>query len=375
MRRFKTIRRSLLDRSRSGVSGATLLVVVFAASLWTSLVGCSKGPSNAPPPKPVTVSANTETPANVDIPLGLPLFEVPPDNLMTAEKIELGKKLFFDTNLSSDRSMSCATCHDEQTGWSNGQAFAVGIDGTVGTRNTPTLFNVAYNRFQFWDGRAATLEKQALGPILNPAEMMLTSHEEIVARVSEKPEYHELFSKAFDDGITPTNVAKAIASFERTILAGDAPYDRFQNGDLDSLSPSAQRGMKLFFGGRARCGACHPAPFFTDSLFYNLGVGMDKDNPDLGRRNVTNMESSTGKFKTPTLRNIAMTAPYMHDGSMKTLDEVMEFYIKGGHKNPYLDGDVVKIRMNAEEKQELITFMVEGLTSSDPLDRPTAMNP
>ena len=299
------------------------------------------------------------------------MIKTPADNPLTTEKIALGKQLFFDTDLSADRSMSCATCHEEKKGWSNGERFAKGVDGTMGKRNTPTLYNVAFNRFQFWDGRAGTLEKQALGPILNPIEMALESHEELIARVSEKPKYREMFAEAFADGITVSNVAKAIACFERTILAGDTPYDRFQAGDRDALSEKAQRGMKLFFSGKSRCGACHPAPLFSDSLFYNLGVGMDQENPDVGRKAVTSLDSSTGKFKTPTLRNVAKTAPYMHDGSMQTLDEVMEFYIKGGHKNPFLDGDVVKIRMNKEEKEELIAFMVEGLTSVDQSTNPS----
>lgn len=331
-----------------------------------SLLGCSQ---NAP--EPVRITKHTVTPADIDIPLGLPMIKTPPDNPLSKEKIALGKKLFFDTNLSADRSMSCATCHDETKGWSNGERFAKGVDGTVGKRNTPTLYNVAFNRFQFWDGRAGTLEKQALGPLLNPEEMALASHEELVERVGENEEYQQLFDQAFEDGITPNNIAKAVACFERTILAGDTPYDRFQAGDSTALSEKAQRGMKLFFGGRSRCGACHPAPQFSDSLFYNLGVGMDLEQPDMGRKEVTGMDSSTGKFKTPTLRNISKTAPYMHDGSMQTLDEVMEFYIKGGHKNPYLDQDVVKIRMNKEEKEEVIAFMVEGLTSPDPPAMPT----
>ena len=333
--------------------------------------------SRAPLPSAPTIAGEfSPTPAEVPIPLGLPKLKIPARNELTQEKIALGKRLFFDANLSADRTMSCATCHDPNKGWSNDKQFATGVDGTVGRRNTPTLFNVAYNRFQFWDGRASTLEKQALGPILNPEEMALDSHETLVARVSEDPEYQRMFAAAFADGISVDNVAKAIASFERTILAGDTPYDRFQAGDEDALSEQARRGMRLYFrGNRTRCVACHPAPLFTDSLFYNLGVGMDKPNPDVGFKATSKFDSDMGKFKTPTLRNIAKTAPYMHDGSMKTLDEVMDFYIKGGHRNPYIDNDVVKLRINEQEKQEIIAFMVEGLTSPSANETANAVEP
>lgn len=339
----------------------TIVLLLTSAAVAAGWFVRFRDPAPSPPP---VVSKLSITPADIEIPLGLPLVKTPPQNELSQERIALGKKLFFDPNLSADRTMSCATCHDPDKGWSNGEQFAIGVDGTVGKRNTPTLFNVAYNRFQFWDGRAATLEKQALGPILNPAEMAIDSHETIVARVSEDTEYQRMFAAAFVDGVSAANVAKAIASFERTILAGDTPYDRFQAGDKDALSEQAKRGMRLFFhGNRTRCLACHPAPLFSDSLFYNLGVGMDKPNPDVGFKAVSKFDSDMGKFKTPTLRNIAKTAPYMHDGSMKTLDEVMDFYIKGGHRNPYLDNDVVKLRINEQEKQEIIAFMVEGLTS------------
>ncbi|MEM7316817.1 MAG: cytochrome c peroxidase, partial [Planctomycetota bacterium] len=285
--------------------------------------------------------------------------------------IELGRELFFDTNLSSDRSMSCATCHDPEKGWGNGEAVAVGVNGQAGRRNVPTIINAAYYRSLFWDGRAGSLEGQALSPILSKDEMGMGTHEALVERLQEDDHYQSLFDKAFTDGITATNVALALASYQRTIVAGNTPYDRYLAGDKTAMSESARRGMKLFLNERkTRCIRCHEPPMFIDMIYHNIGVGMDQDSPDLGRYEITKLESNKGKFKVPTVRNVKLTAPYMHDGSIATLEEVVEFYDKGGHPNPYLS-DVMrgKLNLTKQEKADLVAFMAEGLTS-DTLPQP-----
>jgi cytochrome c peroxidase len=297
------------------------------------------------------------------VPLGLKPVPVPADNPMTPEKVALGKQLYFDPRLSVDDTISCASCHDPKKGWSNGERFATGVRGQVGGRNAPTIINAAYSELQFWDGRARLLEGQALGPIQNPIEM---DHkiEDCVAKLNKIPGYREQFRKVFGTEVTAENLAKAIAAFERTVLSGNAPYDRFKAGDAQALSEAAQRGMKIFFG-KGHCAACHSGPNFSDHAFHNIGVGMDKPNPDLGRYEVTKQLGDRGAFKTPTLREIARHAPYMHDGSLATLEEVIEYYNKGGIPNPQLDEEIFPLNLTAAEKADLVTFLKEGLSSPD----------
>ncbi len=309
------------------------------------------------------VMTHTETPRVIDIPVGLPEVEAPPENPTTEEKVALGRRLFFDADLSLDRSISCASCHDPEKGWTNGEQFAVGVGGATGTRNTPTILNAAYNRRQFWDGRVRTLEAQALGPIMNPVEMAMPSPEALVDRIREDPEYEELFAAAFPDGITAANVGRALAAFQRTVLAGNTPYDRFQAGDREALSPAARNGLDVFLK-KGNCANCHKPPLFTDHLFYNLGVGMEKEDPDVGFYAVTELPTSVGRFKTPTVREVAKTAPYMHDGSISTIAEVVDFYDKGGQPNPNLDRGMRPLRLTDQEKRDLVQFMVEGLSSN-----------
>ncbi|MCA9216084.1 MAG: cytochrome-c peroxidase, partial [Planctomycetales bacterium] len=279
------------------------------------------------------------------------------------EKIELGRKLFFDKNLSLDRSMSCATCHDPEKGWSNGLQFAVGVTGESGNRNVPTIVNSVYSTRQFWDGRASSLEAQALGPMTNPIEMAMPSIEAVLERIRENEDYVVEFKQAFPDGLSRTNLGRAIASFERTVVVGDTPYDRYMAGDKSAMSESAIRGLEVF-RNQGRCTKCHEEPLFMDRQFYNLGVGMDKENPDVGRFAVTNIVSNIGRFKNPGLRNITRTAPYMHDGSIATLEEVIDLYDKGGIANPQLSTDNIrKLKITDVQKKDLLQFMVEGLTT------------
>lgn len=332
-----------------------------------SPAGSADPATSAVPPPTAHVDVSTATPFEHALPLGLPEYHISDANPMTVEKIALGRKLFFDATLSVDHTMSCATCHDPEKGWSNGLAVANGVNGQAGKRNVPTIVNAAYYRALFWDGRAYSLEGQALGPILNKDEMGMPSKEELVSRLRQDDVYPDLFANAFADGLTAKNVARALACYERTIVAGNSPYDRYVAGDKDALSEAAERGMTLFFDKRkSKCSICHEAPNFTALFYHNLGVGMDQEEPDLGRFLVTKLESNTGKFKVPTVRDVKNTAPYMHDGSMATLEEVVEFYDKGGIPNRHLSKEMRgKLNLTKQEKEDLVTFMVEGLTSDD----------
>lgn len=291
-------------------------------------------------------------------PAGLPALKHPQDNPSTPEKIALGKQLYFDGRLSADGKVSCATCHDPAKGFSNGEQFATGVEGKKGGRNSPTVINTAYQTFQFWDGRAGTLEQQALGPIQNPIEMNMTL-DAVVAKLNGIEGYKKQFQQVFGTDVTSEGIARAIAAYERTVLSGDAPYDKFKAGDKSALSEAAQRGMKLFFG-KANCSACHSGPNFTDNSFHNIGVAGD----DVGREAISKMAGDKGAFKTPTLREIARTAPYMHDGSQKTLEEVVAHYNKGGNSHPQLDEEVYALKLTNEQIADIVTFLKEGLSSS-----------
>jgi cytochrome c peroxidase len=296
-------------------------------------------------------------------PLGLKKMRIPRDNPLTAEKIELGKLLFFDPRLSRDNTVSCASCHDPQKGWSNGARFATGIGGQKGGRSAPTILNSGYQYFQFWDGRALHVEGQALGPIQNPIEMDLTL-DELTAKLNMIDGYRGHFAKVFGTEVTTDGIAKAIGAFERTILSGNAPYDRYKAGDKQALSEAVQRGLKVF-QNKGHCSACHSGHNFTDGGFHNLGVGILAENPDLGRFSETDLLGDRGAFKTPTLREIARTSPYMHDGSLALLEDVVDFYDKGGIRNPQLDEEIFPLKLSEPEKVDLVVFLKEALSSSN----------
>lgn len=295
------------------------------------------------------------------VPSGLPPISHPADNPATEAKIELGRQLYFDPRLSIDDTVSCASCHDPKKGWSNGEQFATGVKGQKGGRNAPSIINSAYSPFQFWDGRAMHLEGQALGPIQNPIEMALKL-DDLIVKLNKIPGYKKQFQAVFKTDATPDAIAKSIAAFERTVLSGGAPYDKSVAGDTSALSPAAQRGMKVFFN-KGHCSACHSGPSFTDQGFHNIGVGMDAEKPDLGRFVVTKVEGDKGSFKTPTLREIARSGPYMHDGRFTTLAQVVDFYDRGGTPNPQLDEEIYPLKLTAEEKADLVKFLEEGLAS------------
>jgi cytochrome c peroxidase len=291
------------------------------------------------------------------VPQGLVPIFWPKDNPYTPEKAELGWLLYFDKRLSGDGSVSCATCHDPKHGFTDGRPFSSGIRNQLGGRSAPTVINRAYSLEQFWDGRAKTLEEQAKGPIANPIEMDL-SHEACEKCINGVPGYRKRFLQVFGtDKVTIDHIAKAIATFERTVLSGNSAYDKFKAGDANALTDSQKRGMEIFFSNNARCDSCHEGVNFTNGKYANVGIGMDKPNPDLGRYIVTKMEEDRGAFKTPTLRDISRTGPYMHDGSLKTLEEVVEHYNKGGIKNKWLHQDVRPLNLKDQEKKDLVEFL------------------
>jgi cytochrome c peroxidase len=266
------------------------------------------------------------------------------------EMAALGKRLFYEKSLSRDASVSCATCHDPAHAFSDGLPLARGVRGQVGPRNTPTIVNRGIGRYQFWDGRASTLEEQALGPIQAAGEMDLTIPE-AVSRLGQDASYREAFQRVFSAEPSADRLAQAIAAYERTIYSVDAPFDRFLAGEVDAMGPEARRGLTVF-GGKARCGECHTGPSFTDELFHTLGLGHDA-----GRGGVTKTATENGAFKTPTLREIAKTAPYMHDGSLATLEEVVEYYDRGGTPHPNLSPKITKLGLTAQEKLDLVAFL------------------
>jgi len=289
-------------------------------------------------------------------PLGLPEVPVPAANPLTPEKIRLGRQLFFEKRLSEDGTISCAVCHDPQKGFGDGKTISVGICGSKGRRHSPSLFNVAFQSYFFWDGRTTSLEAQTIEPLRNPAEMG-DSVEKAVARLSRLPEYQRQFRDIFGGPPTSESLAQALASFERTILSGDSPYDRYEAGEQTALSATAVEGMELFTG-KAHCNLCHQGFNLSDGLFHNLGVGWSSNSfQDLGRSDVTGVFKDQGAFKTPTLREISESAPYMHDGSLASLEEVIEFYDQGGNPNPHLDRLIQPLHLRRKEKSALLEFL------------------
>ena len=294
------------------------------------------------------------------LPLGLQADAayVPDKNPITQAKIELGRKLYFDARLSKDGTISCASCHAPEKGFSDGRPSSLGIAGQTGARNAPTVMNRLFSKEQFWDGRAVDLEDQALGPIQNPIEMGHTL-QGMIANVEKIQAYAPEFQAAFGSpGINADRVAMAIASYERTVLAGNSPYDRYQAGDKTAMSESAVRGMALFNDAqKTNCVTCHAGFNFTDESYHNIGVGMDKPNPDWGRFSVTKNDFDKGAFKTPTLRNVTQSSPYMHDGSDATLLDVVNFYDKGGLKNQWLSKEIKPLGLTDQQKADLVAFL------------------
>jgi len=278
--------------------------------------------------------------AAIAIPRGLDLYmPVPDQNPITIEKIEQGRRLFFDRRLSRDGSVSCSSCHDPQRAYSDGRPLPVGVFGRGGRRNAPALINRGYGKMFFWEGRSTSLEEQVLKPIQDPNEMDLTLDE-----------------AAQKVGLPVNQISESLASFVRSILSGDSRYDQFVNGDRNTLSIEEQAGLQLF-RGKANCVACHVGPNFTDERLHNTGVAWREGS-------LTDAGAGIGNFKTPTLRETVRTAPYMHDGSLATLEDVVNFYNGGGRPNPNLDSDIHPLHLTPNERQEIIAFL-RTLTPGD----------
>ncbi len=365
--------------------------------------------SGIPGSGPLTLEQAQEwlaNPANheeldVKLPLGLSLGERAirgiDANPLTRAKLELGRQLYFDTRLSSDNTISCASCHHPQEGFGRHTQFGIGVRGQTGGRNSPISYNRILSDAQFWDGRAGSLEAQAVGPIANPIEMGHT-HDDAVATLKSIPAYLVEFKAVFPkSGVTIDNVGKAIASFERAIVTGPTPFDYVdalkpyasldeddladlkeddpeiwqqylglqQAAENNPMSESAVRGMSLFFSKNVGCSNCHVGANLADEKYHKLGIGMDSNTPDLGRFAETKDEKDKGAFKTPTIRNVALSAPYMHDGSLQTLEEVVEHYNKGGTKNAWLSDKMTPLKLNNQQKLDLVEFM-RSVTGSYP---------
>lgn len=320
-------------------------------------------------PRPGTAQALAQVPA----PLGA--LAESEENPANEAKIELGRRLFFDVRLSHKNQRSCATCHDPAQGFSNGRRFATGSDGQPTPRHVPSLINVGYCRPLFWDGRSATLEEQALLPIQNPREMNLPLPS-LERKLNRAADYRERFQQVFGGPATPRRVAMALAAYQRTIVARDTPFDKYLRGDREALKGPAKRGMELFFG-RARCSVCHAGPQLTDNQFHNLGTADPELPDDPGRRGVTGRREDQGAFRTPQLREIGRTAPYMHNGRFRSLLEVVTHYNFGGvsdQANPHRDKNLEVLYLTEDEVADLVAFLETGLTSPPPrsLDRSSA---
>jgi cytochrome c peroxidase len=290
------------------------------------------------------------------IPLGLSSERpVPKDNPLTEAKVQLGRRLFFDPILSDDGTVACASCHQPEHGFAGIGRYATGIGGKQTTRNAPSLWNRAYGKAFFWDGREPTLEAQALRPIENPLEMG-DSVADAVRRLRNHADFSARFRTAFGEDVSAANLAKALASFERVLLRGDSRVDRFKAGALTALDARERHGLWLF-ESRGRCWRCHSGPNYTDEQLHNTGVSWGCEPLDSGRYGITKQERDRGRFKTPTLRALLNTAPYMHDGSMTNLEEVVEFYNRGGGKNPCLDPALEPLSLTKEEVRNLVAFL------------------
>jgi len=332
------------------------------------LCGCHARVSDMPVGKAVEIS----------IPLGLPSLSIPKDNPPTIATIALGRELFYDKRLSQNDTLACSSCHNPQMAFSDGERLSKGVMGQRALRNSPTVLNAAYSPSQFWDGRAQSLEAQSAAPISDPLEMN-QPHAVSFKKIADNANYRAMFREAFGtDDVTLARIEKSLASFERTLLSGDSTFDRYQyargkDAQPDALTVQQVRGFAVFMNPmRGNCAACHmvgsQSALFADGKFHNTGEGVGENSEtfsDVGRFAETHVATDTGAFKTPTLRNVALTAPYMHDGKLKTLKEVVDFYAGGGNSNPYLDAEMKKIHMTPQDREDLVEFL-QALNGSMP---------
>jgi cytochrome c peroxidase len=293
------------------------------------------------------------------VPSGLARYEameIPADNPMTPEKAALGRQLFFDKRLSGDGSRSCYACHVCEKGLTDGLSKAIGAFNKPLPRSSPTLWNIGYHKMFYWDGRSASLEKQAMAA-WQLGNMGAKDHEaEILAKINGLQGYRSQFQKVFGGDATAENIMQAIATFERTIISGDTAWDRWQAGDQSAASEAAKHGWEVF--KETKCNNCHDGVLLTDQQFHNVGIGMEAPEPDAGRGKISNKPEETGAFKTPTLRDIAKSAPYFHDGSAATLEEAVDLMLGGGKPNQYLDKkNIEKRTITPEQRRDLLEFL------------------
>lgn len=288
----------------------------------------------------------------VAVPPRFPPAPAPADNAITSARLELGKKLFYDKRLSRTGEVSCASCHQQELAFADPRPVSIGVHGRTGTRNAPPLINLAWNTSFFWDGGVKTLEQQAVGPITNPLEMDMTMGE-VVQRVSADPEYVRLSRAAYGSELRPEVVTKGIASFLRSLVSGKSRFDRYLEGDAAALTASEKRGADIALGERGDCFHCHVGFNLTNNAFANNGLVS----ADTGRTRITEKTEDEGKFKVPTLRNVALTAPYMHDGSLATLRDVIDFYSRGGQGHPNTDPIIRPLNLSGQEKEDLLAFL------------------
>jgi cytochrome c peroxidase len=397
-----------------------LRLAVVAAIISTALfAGCENGrskepstetaapvgtvqlaPGEAPPIPEAGPLAKPRSPQQVGLLVELTRTVMPPDNPQTPEKIALGQKLFFEGRLSANGTVACATCHDPARAFTDGRPTSVGIQGRTGQRNAPTVLNALYNKTQFWDGRAQTLEDQTALPIINEVEMGQPSLDAAVAKIAEIEEYKQAFQHVFGRPVNGTDLVRAIASYERTLVSYDSPFDHFIAGDQKAIDDAAKRGWELF-NNQARCNKCHAltdtkrdVTNFMDNDFHNIGIGIIRhevvplagkavkllasaneaaidraaiqtDMSALGRFLITKKDADTASFKTPNLRNVLVTGPYFHDGSQETLWDTIDHYNKGaGLKNPWLDEDIQPLALTEQDIDDLVAFMA-SLTSPE----------
>lgn len=297
---------------------------------------------------------------------GYAAMTIPEDNPMTAEKAELGRQLWFDYRLSGDQTRSCYHCHVNEKGLTDGMPVAIGAYEKTLTRNSPTLWNIGYHAEFYWDGRAGSLEAQALAA-WKGGNMGASEPQEAVDRINAVPEYRAQFQQVFGSEATVDNIPQALAAYMRTIIGGTTPWDRWRAGDETAVSEAAKRGDQVFQD--AGCAECHAGKLFTDQQYHNLGIGMDAEEPDVGRFKVTELPQHTGAFKTPTLRDVARSGPYFHDGSVATLEEVVRLMASGGIANEHLDQLMVDKQLSNEQIADILAFL-ESLTETAVLEEP-----
>jgi len=351
-------------------------LTILAPALLVFAASCS---SNTEKPAPANQpAASTPAPAPDVGPLGE--MAIPADNPITPDKVELGKKLFFDTRLSKTGNMSCETCHQPDKGWADGKALSARFDGSMNTRHTPTLYNVGYYKQWYWDGRAATLEGQVTAAWRG---QMGGDPEAMAMTLNGIDGYKADFQKVFNGPATADNIPKALATFVRTIRSQDSPWDKYQAGDKSAVNDDVVKGFDVFSNSdKANCTLCHLPPLFTDTLFHNVGIGFDKPMPDLGRGKILgdaaekagkkDPEADTlkGAFKTPTLRSITEHPPYFHDGRAAKLEDAVDLMLKGGIKNPNLDEKLKPRMLKAEERSQLLAFLKSLTPEQKPFEKP-----